>query len=650
MRFAALDRQLTGISIPVAALRTEHGCGVGEFSDLVPLGRWCRQTGLDLIQLLPVNDTGTNSSPYSALSAFALHPLYLDLSAVPGAERYAREIAEYPREGRLSYARTLAFKLSVVGRVVTDRSTEILADPEFTRWRLLNPWVIPYAVFTCLKARTGNAPWSTWGEMAEPTEQKTREWWDSHLAECLPAAWTQYLLEQQLSAASRSLDQMGVSLKGDLPILMSRESVDVWGERRFFDLSGVAGAPPDMFSPSGQNWGFPVYDWESLGREDYRWWKARLEQAGKFFHAFRIDHVLGFFRIWRIPHGETSGLLGRFSPSAALTVSDLRGLGFDAGRIAWLTLPHVSAEDLSGALGSDASRVAERYLRRVGQEALYHIAPEWDSEGAIQGLDEPPPVKGFLLEWHGNRALLDGGNGGYFPCWYFEKSKGFQTLSDPEKSSLRLLAARRRQESEIGWEQTGRRLLTVVKRATDMLVCAEDLGDVPRCVPRVLEELQILGLRILRWAREYQATPPGQPAPFTPPSSYPVLSVCTPSVHDTSTVRGWWEEDPGERELFFRSLGEKGPCPSRLSRELLHRVLSHCAGARSRLCMFQVQDLLDLDEALWSEDPRTDRINVPGTVNDHNWTWRMPLSVETLAARPALVQRVTQLTAIRRHR
>jgi 4-alpha-glucanotransferase len=649
MRVAALDRTISGISIPVAALRTGTGCGTGEFADLAALGRWCRAVGLELIQLLPVNDTGTNSSPYSALSAFALHPLYLDLQAVAGSSRFAAELEDYRKAasaGRLSYARTRDFKLSLVQRIFENGAAEISADPGFARWRRSNPWVIPYAVFTALKSQTSNAPWSSWADMADPTPGSVQEWWTSHPAQCMPAAWIQYLLEGQLSAASKALESMGVALKGDLPILMSRESVDVWFERDFFDLSGVAGAPPDMFSPHGQNWGFPVYDWENLGQRDYRWWKDRLRQAGKFFHAFRIDHVLGFFRIWRIPHGETSGLLGRFSPSSGLSRRDLESLGFDEGRIRWLSVPHVSGAELRAALGGDAPRAA-RYLSRVGQEELYNIAPAFDSEAVIHALDEPARLKDFLLSWHVNRALLEDGAGTFFPAWYLEDKKAFQGLSEAEKRGLRDLAGKRRAQSEEGWESGGKALLTMIKASTDMLVCAEDLGDVPQCVPRVLDELGILGLRIVRWAREYHDTSAGQPAPFTPPERYPLLSVCTPSVHDTSTVRGWWEEDLSERELFFRSMGGTGPCPPRMTLPLLQQVFAHCTRARSRLCVFQVQDLLDLDESLWAPDPKADRINVPGTVNDTNWTWRMPVPVEDLENRAALGERVKALTGSR---
>jgi 4-alpha-glucanotransferase len=651
MRFPPLDRHFTGISVPVAALRTDASCGVGEFADLTALGKWCRNAGLDLIQLLPVNDTGGNSSPYSALSAFALHPLYLRLNTVPGAGRYAKEIdafrAEAGRGGaraRFSYREVRAFKLSLIGRVFADTVPAVRADPAFARWREENPWVVPYAVFTALRARCGEKPWAEWPELREPDAPRIREWWDAHPLECLPVAWTQFLLEGQLTEAARSLSGMGVSLKGDLPILMCTDSADVWEQRRFFDLSGCAGAPPDMFSPDGQNWGFPVYDWEALGRDGYRWWKERLRQAGKFFNAFRIDHVLGFFRIWRIPHGEVTSLLGRFSPSSCLTLQDLQGLGFDQAAVRWLSLPHVSGAECSAALGPDAARVQERYLVRIGAEELYNLSPEIDGEMAIRALDEPKAVKDFLSSRHADRTLLDQGNGEYCPAWYIERGKGFRSLPDQRKSALMDLLARRRAESEAEWAQRGRDLLAVMRASTDMLVCAEDLGDVPRCVPVVLAELGILGLKIVRWAREYDA--PGQP--FLPFARYPLLSVCTPSVHDTSTLRGWWEEDPAERELFHAALGESGPCPRRMTPELLRKVMAQCFSASSILCMFQLQDILDLDEGLWADDPKSDRINVPGTVNDWNWTWRMPLAIEELSRRPLLMERLGGLVKARR--
>jgi 4-alpha-glucanotransferase len=659
MRFAPLDHYFTGVSVPVAALRTQEDCGVGEFADLPRLAAWCAGAGLEVIQVLPVNDTGANSSPYSALSAFALHPLYLRLQDLPGAGQHAAEMEAFrerarSREagsgGRFSHGEVLSFKLDLAERLFQEAGKAAAGHPSFTRWLAANPWVRPYAVFTALKRERAGTPWASWGEMANPSEADILRWWEDHPEQCLCVAWIQHQLEQQLSRASHLAQEKGVHLKGDVPILMSRESVDVWACRSYFEMDANAGAPPDMFSPNGQNWGFPVYNWEALGADGYRWWKDRLTQAGKFFHALRIDHVLGFFRIWSIPRQEATGLLGRFSPSAGVAAQELLALGFDDGRLRWLTLPHVTGQELAAALGNDASRVAQAYLTRIGAEEMYNIRQSVDSEAAIQALQEPQAVRDFLLSRHADRALLPDGNGIRYPSWYIDGTRAFRSLSDGERSGLRDLLSRKRAESERIWEQRGRTLLSMLRDTTDMLVCAEDLGDVPDCVPKVLAELGILGLRIIRWSREYKKAAPGEPAAFIPPASYPWLSVCTPSVHDTSTIRGWWEEDADEREAYFRSMEATGPCPRTMTPDLQARIFTHCLGAGSLLCMFQIQDILDLDSEIWSPDPRGDRINVPGTVNDQNWTWRLPLGMEELEKRTNPAERVRALTAPRRAR
>ncbi len=657
MRFARLDHYFTGVSIPVAALRTQEDCGVGEFADIPKLAQWCAGMGLEVIQVLPVSDTGANGSPYSALSAYALHPLYLRLQDLPGAERHETDIKAFRRltvereaqsAGHFSHGDVLRFKVDFAERLFSEGGLAVRADPGFTKWLSANAWVRPYAVFTALKRESGGGPWASWGSMADPSESAILRWWEGHEEQCLRIAWIQHQLELQLSRASRRARQSGVYLKGDVPILMSRESADVWASRRYFDLGANAGAPPDMFSPNGQNWGFPVYDWDALEADGYRWWKDRLLQAGKFFHALRIDHVLGFFRIWRIPRQEVTGLLGYFSPSAGVDAEELLKLGFDEGRLRWLTLPHVRGQELETALGADASRVAREYLSRIGEEEMYNFSARFDSEAVIQALSESPAVKDFLLSRHRDRTFVLDGKGLRFPSWYIDGTRGFRSLSDAERPALGDLLSRKRRESEDTWERRGRDLLSMLQDTTDMLVCAEDLGDVPDCVPRVLAELGILGLRILRWSREYKKAAPGAPAPFIPPKNYPRLSVCTPSVHDTSTLRGWWEEDAAERETYFRSLGTPGPCPPAMTSDLQSLVFTQCLGAGSLLCMFQIQDILDLDGELWAPDPRADRINVPGTVNDRNWTWRMPLSIESLDGRTSLSARIRAFVTPRR--
>lgn len=650
MRFTKPPHLLTGVSVPVSALRSSESCGSGEFADLVPFGGWCAEAGVDLIQILPVNDTGWNSSPYSALSAFALHPLYLRLTDIAGVEPLAGEVAAFrascERQKRLSYRDTLAFKLSVVERAFAARAGEIQQDPFFARWREDNPWTAPHAVFSAVRKERNGDPWPGWpAPLRDPSSEDITRWFAAHERQCLVHAWTQYVLEGQLSEAARKLQAMGIALKGDIPILMSEDSVDVWASRRYFDLRSRAGAPPDMYSTQGQNWGFPVYDWDRLAQDGYQWWKSRLIQASKFFHAFRIDHVLGFFRIWAIPREETSGLLGRFSPAVAIAPAELARKGFDEGRIRWLSVPHITGAALAAGLGGDAPRAAGQYLDRVGQEDLFNLKPPVDAEGAIQALEEQRRVKDFLLAAHSDRALLPAGDG-FLAAWYAERSTAFASLTEPEKSTFRGLAGASRARSEEVWEKRGRELLAVLRDTTDMLVCAEDLGDVPACVPRVLAELSILGLRIVRWSREYGS--PG--APFIAPAHYPRLSVCTPSVHDTSTLRAWWEEDPAERALFFAGLGRGEACPDKMDGELLRDILELCLDSDSLLCVLQLQELLDLDEGLWSNDPREDRINVPGTVDDTNWTWRMPITIEALSGRGPLLARLKALAGPRRER
>jgi 4-alpha-glucanotransferase len=653
VRFGPLEHPIAGVSVPLASLRSLQGCGTGEYPDLAALGQWCAACGLQLIQLLPINDTGSNASPYSALSAFALHPLYIRLSDVPGADSYAYEIEVFRTAAearpRLAYGGTLAFKLSILERIFADSRLAIRSDRGLAAWRRENPWVEAYAAFRALEREHGGAAWSTWRRPAAEdgaaagARAGVADAWRRLPESCLFYAWVQRVAERQLRAAVPALERAGVRLKGDLPILMSEQSADVWHDRRCFDLGRHAGAPPDMFSPRGQNWGFPTYDWGAMAEDAYRWWKARLGQSAKFFHAIRVDHVLGFFRIWSIPKGERGGELGSFDPYEAIGAEELASAGFDRARIRWLSVPHVRGPDLAAAVGADAPRVASRYLERVGSEDLFTIKPAVDSEAAILALVEREPVKRFLLELHADRALLARDDGSFYPSWYHAKTRAYASLTGAERERLSGIFDHHRARSERAWESRGRQILTMARDASDMLVCAEDLGDVPDCVPRVLADLGILGLRIERWTRRWKE--PG--SPFIPPADYPWLTVATPSVHDTSTLRGWWEGERAEREEYWPTLGLPGPCPERLPPEVHEAILRRILGAGSAICTLQLQELLDLDPELRSADPKADRINVPGTVADTNWSWRMPIAIERLAERADLSRRICSLSSVR---
>ena len=637
------------MAVPVFSLRTRRSCGVGEFADLVAMGRWCVSVGLEIIQILPVNDTGADNSPYSLMSAFALHPLYLRLDELTDAPDIRQQIdafrTTHNQTSHFCYPEVLAFKMAVLRTVYARHQQAIWADERLRRWIHDSPWVRTYAVFCALKHTYGQKPWQDWPAWQEPTEAEIDAYFEAQSVETYFYAWTQWHLAHQLRQAAVALDTMGVALKGDLPALMPQDSADVWAHRPYFDLSVAAGAPPDMFSPLGQNWGFPVYVWEAHRRDGFRWWRARLVQAAQFFHAIRLDHVLGFFRIWQISLSEFSGLLGYFAPSRLLSHSDLAAR-FDAGRIRFLSIPHIPWHALQRELPHAAERVCTRYLDPLPGERLYNIKPELDNERVLAALPESAPVRAFLTTCHRDRALMPLAEDTFAPAWYFYTSAAFALLSAAEKQYVQDLVAVRGQESEIIWEAQGRDLLEMITHATDMFVCAEDLGVVPACVPRTLHTLGILSLRIERWTRRYDK----EGAPYIDPTQYPRLSVCTPSVHDTSPLRAWWEEPGWDKAAYARLLGLNEPLPAELTPWLCQRIIKRQLTANALLCVFQIQDLFALSEDLCTGKPQDERINVPGTISLTNWSYRMPAYIEDLHAHTPLCTLLTTLIQARRTR
>jgi 4-alpha-glucanotransferase len=660
MRFAGFDHPMTGVSLPVACLRSRHSLGSGEFLDLLELGAWCVEAGIEFIQLLPVNDTGLLASPYSAVSAFALHPLYLRIEALP-------ELAEHPDDddvkkvvrslrkqrtafeahARMHYVDIMLVKLGLLRRIYARFQAETVADRRFKAWIGANPWVMPYAVYSRLKESNGSAAWKNWPDMRRPSREEVSRYWEQrqNRPELLFYAWVQWRLEEQLQAAARGLEQMGVFLKGDLPILMNEDSADVWYNPQYFDTGVRAGAPPDMFSDTGQNWDFPVYDWQALARDDYVWWKDRLRQADKFYHAYRIDHVLGFFRIWRIPAAEQSGVLGHFFPARFIRRSELHAAGFDDARIAWLSRPHVPGVELRAVFARRTDEVIQSLFKRIGNEDLYLFRDDV-SESVINRLEYPPENRQALLELYRNRTLVEAAADEFVPAWYWQNSRAWASLGGPERATFQNGLLRRYWgESEAVWEAGGEKLLSFMSAATSMLACAEDLGAVPDCVPRVLARLGILGLKVPRWARRWKE--PGEP--FISPRDYPAGSVCAASVHDTSTLRQWWERE-ADRAAFWEALGCEGTAPGDYSPQTARRIMQALLAAASNLVTFQLQDFFALDETLRVANPEEERINTPGTVDQLNWTYRLPVRLEDLTKNRRLLDVLGALVAGRRSR
>jgi 4-alpha-glucanotransferase len=648
-----------GVVVPVGALRGGENTGVGEYLDLIEFSALCAETGIGLIQILPVNDTGYESSPYSALTAFALHPLYIRLGDLEEAADFRQKIAElgrdFGRERRFPYYRILRAKMDLLREMYRANAGSIAQEAEtggLASWIEENSWIKAYAVFRRLKEANGEKSWKEWDEdAAGSTSAAAIEtlWAKPELrAEHLFWAWLQRALDRQFGRAAKAVRDAGILLEGDLPILMNEDSCDVWTHRNIFRTDLSAGAPPDMYSPEGQNWGFPIYNWEEQAKDNYAWWKARLKAAGKYYDAYRINHVLGFFRIWASSRADNASALGRFVPYLPVRRGDLEKLGFDADRIRWLSRPHIPTGELWDAIRAgfqatepdiavEAARAFDAALDRIGDEELWLFKAGINGEKDIHALGLHPAASAYLIKAWQNRLFVEYENGGFFPVWYYRSSRAYVSLSERERNDLEALLEKRRADSEKIWEQEGEKLLSVLVDSSPMLPCAEDLGAVPDCVPNVLAKLNILGLRVIRWFRVWNED--GQP--YVPFDKYPELSVCTPSVHDSSTMREWWDKE-ADQEHFAAFIGVPS-LPKVYNPGTAKIILKHAAASASRFRVFQIQDLLDLSRRWYSPDPAMDRINVPGTASEFNWTYRIPASIETIAGDSEFVHGVREL-------
>lgn len=657
MEFPLATSYATGVAVPMASLRTEESFGCGEFLDLIPFGEFCRKAEIEVVQLLPVNDTGYQSSPYSALSAFALHPIYIRLDELPGSEALTREQLVFPVEKggshHFNYIEVLEKKLERVRTLYTQLGGAERIKASLEDWVEKNPWIDYFAVFSSLKEKHGRKAWTEWGELQHPSKKDVEKFWEEHPEETYFFAWVQFHLEKQLKRAADNLYEKGIALKGDLPILMNHDSAEVWYHREYFNPGLRAGAPPDMFSDAGQNWDFPIYDWSALEEVDFSWWKDRLRQAAKFYSAYRIDHVLGFFRIWCVPGRHYSGSLGFYDPYVFATEEEVKALGFDEERIRWMKKPHVPEHEVDGAFpdSEERRRIKERYLVRIGGEPLYLLHDAVSGEKAVEAMQEPESVKQWFRKWLHDRLLLEPEKGAFALYWHFQRSRAYRSLSEEEKSTIGALFNEKDRLSEDRWEERGRDLLRFMKNTTEMLVCAEDLGVVPKCVPRALKELSILSLKIPRWSKEYDE----EGEPTIPPGEYPWESVCAPSVHDTSTVRGWWDKEatPEEREEFLAALGMKAEEARAIKEEqyspaTARRLLTALQRAASRLVIYQLQDLLHLSPEYYGLPPEKERINIPGTLSETNWTYQMPIPISELMEDTSLIATIRAIADTRR--
>jgi 4-alpha-glucanotransferase len=662
MEKQATSKRLLGTAVPVGALRTKKGMGVGEFSDLIDFALLCKKMRVGLIQILPVNDTGFENSPYSSLTAFGLHPLYLRIEELdefaeagdPFKKRIKKARENFDKNKRFSHYQILKEKLEICREIYNASKAQITKNSALSSWIEQNSWVKEYAVYRRLKEKNDQKSWKEWSEYNTVTAADIEKLWkDKTLSEeHIFWAWLQYALDTQFSKASKAIADAGIVLEGDLPILMNEDSCDVWAHPEIFTQELSAGAPPDMYSPDGQNWGFPIYNWEEQEKDNFSWWKKRLAIAGKYYQAYRIDHVLGFFRIWASSHRDYSSVLGRYVPYTPVTSGDFKRLGFDKGKIRWISQPHIKTSEIMDILRknkggnetdikTEADKIFSKALMRVNEEELWLFKKKITGEKDIDALKFNPAVCNYLKGKWKDRVFLEYRKGKFFPAWYYRDVTAYKSFSAEEKSALEALLEKRQKKSERSWTQQGLKLLSVLVQSSTMLPCAEDLGAVPACVPKVLSKLKILGLRVTRWFREWDK----EKQPYIPFENYPQLSVCTPAVHDSSTVRQWWEQEADQGQ-FSAFIGVPS-LPKIYNPGTAKTILSKTAAARSRFRVFQIQDLLHLSNKWYSGDPSDERINVPGTANDFNWTYRLPAFISEISKDKELILAVKEISRVK---
>ncbi len=637
-----------GTAIPVFSLRSENSFGTGEFSDLTLLVDWAKKTGLKMVQILPINDTTathswTDSYPYAAISAFALHPLYLNISKIfdsaPARKRLQKIEAERLRLNALAavdYEAVTKIKYDYAAFAFKEEGSKILASEDYLQFFEQNKhWLVPYAAFCYLRDQYGTVDFSKWPAYKQYHAADIEALADKKSAAFNDLAlhyFIQYHLHLQLKEATAYAHANGIIVKGDIAIGVYRHGADAWQNPELYHLNFQAGAPPDDFAVTGQNWGFPTYNWQRMREDGFAWWKQRFEQMSYYFDAFRIDHILGFFRIWSIPMDAVEGIMGHFVPAIPVHINEFnsKGIWFDHYRY---TQPHITENVLWQVFGYDNELVKSLFLKHEGN-GVYTLKPEFRTQRLVEqhfaSLDQDTQhekIKQGLYTLISNVILFEAenGDGQHFHFRFgMENTSSFRSLEYGTQQQLRELYVNyffRRQDDF--WMKEALQKLPALKRVTNMLVCGEDLGMVPACVPDVMKQLGLLSLEIQRMPKDVQTE-------FFHPNDAPYLSVVTPSTHDMSTIRGWWEEDRERIQRFYNNqLGQWGDAPLYCEAWINKAIVLQHLYSPAMWSVFQLQDLLGISETLRRENPNEERINIPANPK-HYWQYRMHLTLEQL--------------------
>lgn len=656
--FPVSDKRLAGTLVPVFSLRSKDSFGVGDFGDLRKMIDFMEATNQQVLQILPINDTTTthtwtDSYPYSCISVFAIHPQYVDLTQLPKlkdkvlAKKFETLRVELNALRQIDYERVNKAKNEYMKALFEQEKDTVMKSDGFkTFFSTAAHWLVPYAQYSYLRDTNGTAEFTKWADhnVWNEADRKalstpsTKAYKDVEFY-----YFTQYILDAQMYAVHKYACSKQVILKGDIPIGVDRNGCDVWTAPKYFNLDEQAGAPPDYFSINGQNWGFPTYNWIEMGQDNFAWWTRRFTNMERFFDAYRIDHVLGFFRIWEIPASSVHGLLGHFSPALGMTRAEIEGYGLRFQEELFTT-PFITDWVLNRVFGVHADEVRTKYVEHTHDD-VYKMRPEYDTQRKVEAafagktLDDDVWVRDGLYALISDVLFVrDHRDANKFhPRISVQFDFIYETLYNSDKATFNKIYNDYfyRRNNNFWYNEAMGKLPNLVQ-SNSMLACAEDLGMVPDCVAKVMDELRILTLEI-------QSMPKDSSVKFGHLSRNPYRSVCTISSHDMPTLRQWWDEDAERTQDYYNTMLYRGgdaphPLPGWLARDIISRHLT----CPSMLCILSIQDWLAIDEGIRLPDENAERINIPSNPK-HYWRYRMHLNIEDLMANNSYKSNISEL-------
>lgn len=656
--FPLYDVRLAGMLVPVFSLRSEGSFGVGDFGDLKKMVDLVCDTGQRVLQILPVNDTTTtyswtDSYPYSCISIFAIHPQYADLRQLPALtnakqrndfEALRQQLNALPQ---IDYEQVNHAKITYLRLLFAQEGSKVLSSKDFKEFLAeAGQWLVPYAQYCVLRDKYGTACFEQWPDHNTWNEADRAALLNARSSQYREASfwyYVQFVLHTQLLDAHQYARKSHVVLKGDIPIGVSRYGCDVWTEPRYFNLNGQAGAPPDDFSVNGQNWGFPTYNWDEMLKDGCQWWIRRFQNMAQYFDAYRIDHVLGFFRIWEIPVNAVHGLLGQFQPALGMTREEIESYGLPFHEHQFCE-PFIADWVIERVFHERADEVKTKYLDHAHDD-IWKMKAEYDTQRKVEKAFEGVTEQRELNLRDGLYSLISNvlfvrdhkEEGKYHPRISAQFNFTYEALYDADKASFnRLYNDYFYRRNNQFWYDEAMKKLPVLVQATRMLVCAEDLGMVPDCVSWVMNELRVLSLEI-------QSMPKDPHVRFGHLSRNPYRSVCTFSTHDMATLRQWWDEDASRTQDYFNSmLFHEGNAPHPLPGWLARDIVSRQLASPSMLCVLSIQDWLAMDERIRLNDADAERINIPANPH-HYWRYRMHINIENLMADKSFTENIRNL-------